>query len=136
MAWLMLCGSVCVWAYTPSSQTTQTYQLHTVSSATVSSYGSSGGAAASSVTTGSSYSRTAVQPTYQFHSTSALSIPSSTPTFTPLVDAEKENRQGPVVRKLDPDEDEIGNIPVGNPLVLLAFAALYLCFRTFRRKQA
>ena len=146
-AWLVLGVSVCAaWAYTPTSQTTQTYQLHTVS-ATVSSYGASGGgAAASSFTTGSSYNRTAVQPTYQFQSTSAFSIPTSTTTtFTPLADQAANGPRSGRIRKggnpwdEDPGDDDnpIGVVPepIGSPLVLLALAMLYLALRLYRRRK-
>lgn len=146
-AWIMLGADVCaVWAYTPTSQTTQTYQLHTVSSAMVSSYGASGGgAAASSFTTGSSHSRTAVQPTYQFQSTSAFSIPTrTTTTFTPLADQAANGPRSGRIRKSgnpweeDPGDDDnpIGVVPepIGSPLVLLVLAMLYLAVRIYRRK--
>ena len=125
MAWLMLWGSVCVWAYTPTSQAVP-----------YSSY--------PQLAPASQTSQMASRPTYQFRSTSAFA-PSmgTTATFTPLADnpeANPANRghlrktEGWGWGNTDPEDDPMGEVPVGDVawIAIILCAALYLAFR--RRK--
>ena len=81
---------------------------------------------------------TTVQPTYQFRSTSAYPSMTAGSVFSPTVD--NPSFGGPArsgARKggwgdPDDDDDEIGvmpTTPIGEPLVLILFALLFLCFR-------
>lgn len=151
-AWLMLGGSLLsstmaspqvaqptVSGYRPTRSASPVFTVRQ-SDATVSSYGSGGGSAAT-FSTGSSNRTTSTlavggnYPTFHFHSTSAIKPSGQSATFTPLADNSNENSSsGPIIRKgIDPDEDEIGNIPVGEPLILLVLAIGYIAYK--RRKQ-
>ena len=78
-------------------------------------------------------------PAYQFRTTSIYISETSTSTavFTPLADTSpRRARKGGFG---DPDEYEIGVIPdpapIGEPLIILLFALMYVVFRYFRSSK-
>ena len=81
-------------------------------------------------------------PEYQFRTTSIYisETSTSTATFTPLADKPSYSPSSPNRARKggfgDPSEYEIGVIPdpapVGEPLILLVLAILYLCLRQLR----
>ena len=78
-------------------------------------------------------------PTYQFRTTSAfMKGTTTTSTFTPLADT-PSGSYSPKIRKWgsgDPEDEPVGETPLGSPLVLLLFALLFLCYRYFRYRYS
>ena len=76
----------------------------------------------------------AEKPTYQFRSTSTIASTVGG-SYTPAVAKPFASQNAPASRPrraMDPDDDEIGNIPVGEPTVLLLLAMLYMLCRAIR----
>lgn len=83
-------------------------------------------------------------PGYEFQSTSIFAPTTGTPKidFVPLADGARPLYTGSGMRKGglsgEPSGEEIGTVnqpPVGEPLVLLLFAMLYVVSRLFRRAK-
>lgn len=75
---------------------------------------------------------TDIQPAYQFRSTSAYTPTTNTTVYTPGSSVPSSGpirmRRGMDDEEDDPDGEEVGmlNTPVGEPMILLLFALLYM----------
>lgn len=122
---LMQCGVVSAWAYTPQarSQYLSGYTGYQTRPTTADMH-------------------TAVPPTYQFNSTTNFTSAVGRSNLSSYVSEPfAVNVPGSIRRGGswdDPDDEEVGVLPttpIGEPLVLLLLALLYITCRTIIRKQ-
>ena len=86
----------------------------------------------------------AVQPTYEFRSTSSYPAVSIGTTYKPQVTTPFASTPNNGPRRTegwgwgntDPEDDPVGEVPVGEPLVLLGILFLYVLYRGYRLRKS
>lgn len=126
--WLLMTGGGACYAWTPSA--TQQAPDNAASAGTLSTY-----RGFSAVRTDAPVLSTDVCPSYRFRSTSPYSaiVGTTTDEYAPMAGPNRVMSWG---NGTDPDDDPVGETPVGEPLVLLFFAIFWLIFLRISKKSS